>query len=253
MSGELAVQFSAAVTQGTAPLQGVHWDFKDGSSAIGLGPVHVYRAAGAYLVKVTAADAQGLAATDYLLVTVTAPGEKKPLSAQAYVDKPAGESPLAVSFTCLGIDPEGEALTYSWDFGDGAAAATSATASHTYSPGIFEPTCTASAPDGRKAQTSVEVRVTKDSRLPPRIQKAEGAPSLTACVGEAYKYSESGRPMTRGDRPLTFKLGREVAGQTVGAPSGMQVEPQTGEATWTPQGEQVGEQQVSLVVQNAAG
>ena len=95
--------------------------------------------------------------------------------------------------------------------------------------------------------------MTKDMKLPPRIQKSDEVPKLTACVGEAYKYSESGKPMTRGDRPLTYKLGREVAGQSVGAPSGMAVEPQTGEVTWTPQGEQVGEQQVSVLASNSAG
>ncbi len=44
----------------------------------------------------------------------------------------SGAAPLTVTFSSAGsVDPEGAALTYSWDFGDGAAS-TAANPTHTY-------------------------------------------------------------------------------------------------------------------------
>ena len=50
-----------------------------------------------------------------------------------------GPAPLTVSFNgSASSDPEGQALTYSWQFGDGTSATTSTpTTSHTYAAGTF--------------------------------------------------------------------------------------------------------------------
>lgn len=60
-------------------------------------------------------------------------GDNLPPKAVAEADKLYGKSPLTVQFTGnKSSDPEGSALTYSWDFGDGSAKATQANPSHTF-------------------------------------------------------------------------------------------------------------------------
>ena len=39
---------------------------------------------------------------------------------EATADPKTGNAPLLVAFSANGADPEGQALTYSWDFGDGS-------------------------------------------------------------------------------------------------------------------------------------
>jgi len=67
------------------------------------------------------------------------PSGNQPPTAVASVNKNYGPSPLTVQFTGSGsTDPEGRALTYSWNFGDGSALSTQANPSHTFnaSPGV---------------------------------------------------------------------------------------------------------------------
>ncbi|MDX5435663.1 MAG: PQQ-dependent sugar dehydrogenase, partial [Pontibacter sp.] len=57
----------------------------------------------------------------------------RPPEAVAEADKLYGTSPLTVKFTGdKSTDPEGQPLSYSWDFGDGSAKATQANPSHTF-------------------------------------------------------------------------------------------------------------------------
>ena len=57
----------------------------------------------------------------------------QPPPAAAHATPAAGASPLHVNFSAdESLDPDGDAVTYAWDFGDGSADATGRTASHTY-------------------------------------------------------------------------------------------------------------------------
>lgn len=68
----------------------------------------------------------------------------------------------------LSYDPDGEAITYDWDFGDGTPHGTSALASHVYAnDGMYTATLTVRDLRGRSAAVSTEVRV------------ADVAPSVT--------------------------------------------------------------------------
>ena len=58
-------------------------------------------------------------------------GNRAPL-AKASANPDSGAAPLAVAFSSAGsTDPDGDAITYAWDFGDGGTS-TSANPSHTY-------------------------------------------------------------------------------------------------------------------------
>jgi MYXO-CTERM domain-containing protein len=60
-------------------------------------------------------------------------------------------------------------------------------------------------------------------------------------------------PAARGERPLTWSLGKIVGDSTVGAPDGMRIDRDSGLITWTPAAAQRGPVSVVLVAENAAG
>ncbi|ADI03757.1 Glucose/sorbosone dehydrogenase-like protein [Streptomyces bingchenggensis BCW-1] len=80
--------------------------------------------------------------------------------AEAAADRTSGQAPLAVQFSSAGSsDPEGGALTYSWDFGDGSTS-TAANPSHTYTAnGTYRPTLTVRDPQGLTGTASLVVTV----------------------------------------------------------------------------------------------
>jgi PKD repeat protein len=60
----------------------------------------------------------------------------------------------AVSFSAQASDPDGDSLTYAWDFGDGGSGS-GANPTHAYSSaGTFDVTVTVSDPDGKSASSS---------------------------------------------------------------------------------------------------
>ncbi|WP_455360468.1 ThuA domain-containing protein [Streptomyces sp. SYSU K21746] len=80
--------------------------------------------------------------------------------AEAKADKTSGQAPLRVKFSSAGTsDSDGDALTYSWTFGDGG---TSTAANPTYmyrKNGTYTATVTAKDPSGRTGSASVQVVV----------------------------------------------------------------------------------------------
>ncbi|MEV6168432.1 PQQ-dependent sugar dehydrogenase [Streptomyces sp. NPDC051954] len=80
--------------------------------------------------------------------------------AQAAANVTSGQAPLKVRFSSEGTsDQDGDALTYSWDFGDGGTS-TSASPSHTYKKnGTYTATLTAKDASGRTGGASVQVVV----------------------------------------------------------------------------------------------
>src|SRR5262249_9751815 len=64
--------------------------------------------------------------------------------ASASVNPPKGSPPLTVAFSSAGSsDPDGDPITFSWDFGDGSAPSTAANPTHTYTTrGMYTATLT---------------------------------------------------------------------------------------------------------------
>ncbi|ROP42073.1 PQQ-dependent sugar dehydrogenase [Saccharothrix texasensis] len=80
--------------------------------------------------------------------------------AKAAADKTSGQAPLAVTFSSAGSsDPDGDAITFAWKFGDGGTS-TAANPQHTYSAnGVYTATLTVTDATGRTATASVQVTV----------------------------------------------------------------------------------------------
>ncbi|MET9800577.1 ThuA domain-containing protein [Streptomyces sp. NPDC006368] len=89
-----------------------------------------------------------------------ATGGRSPV-AEASANRTSGKAPLRVAFSSAGTtDADGDALTYSWDFGDGAGTSTAANPTYTYrTNGTYTATVTARDPSGRTGSASVHVVV----------------------------------------------------------------------------------------------
>src|SRR4051794_34141422 len=116
-------------------------------------------------------------APDGNLVVVTLPGavteiryvgagNRAPV-AHASADPTAGPAPLTVDFTGDGSsDPDGDALTYDWDFGDGSAHSTAANPSHTYAASASPRSATLTVKDTHGATDSATLSVSPGNRPP---------------------------------------------------------------------------------------
>ncbi|GAA2866875.1 ThuA domain-containing protein [Nonomuraea rubra] len=104
----------------------------------------------AYLVNVNWVDFVGKGATENQRPSVTATGTPA-----------TGVAPLKVDFKATATDPEGDPLTYKWNFGvNGAPEPTTADASHTYTaPGTYTAVVTVSDDKGASSSAQVAVKV----------------------------------------------------------------------------------------------
>jgi PKD repeat protein len=114
-----------------------------------------------------------------------APANRPPV-AQAAATPQSGTAPLAVSLSSAGSsDPDGDALSYSWKFGDGTTGATAATVSHTYTtPGTYTAELTVNDGKGNSDSKTVTIQV-------------GGAPAQTLTfTPEADTWVDQSRPTT---------------------------------------------------------
>ena len=122
----LVVDFTASATDpnGTAPLgrTAYRWEFGDGSSAFGANQRHRYTTPGTYDAVLTVTDGNGGSASATVQVVVANPPGNVAPTVQAAAMPQSGRPPLRVRFSAAGTDPDGDAITYKWDFDDGAVA-----------------------------------------------------------------------------------------------------------------------------------
>ena len=144
---------------------------------------HAYTAAGTFIVTVTVTDDDGAVGTAHSRVEVRGPSNRPPL-ANAGVSARGSEG-SAVSFDGrASSDPDGDALTFTWTFGDGASGS-GPTPSHVYADnGTY--TVTLRVSDGELdavATTAAEI-----TNVAPLVDAFAGASLL---AGDSYSASGS--------------------------------------------------------------
>jgi len=127
------------------------WEFGDGNTAIGATATHAYATSGTFTAKLTVSDGESSTIVNKD-VTVINQGPTAIISVPDTAFKKK-----AVSFDAnLSTDPNGDTLTYDWDFGDGTLTATGDTTVHVYaSSGAYTITLTVS--DGESSSSTSKV------------------------------------------------------------------------------------------------
>lgn len=130
---------------------------------------YTYHNPGTYTVLLTVWDDFGNEASDSVEIVVTAPN-LPPLVAPSAVGPTQGPAPLSVSFLANASDPNGDMLTYFWDFGDGSNSAEENPQHTFYGTGSY--TVTVQVSDGEFTTTGT-LYVAVESQLSLDVTEAE--------------------------------------------------------------------------------
>ncbi len=169
-SGEvpLSVSFDATTSSDLdGSISSYEIDFGEGGGfevmADGLAE-HTYNIAGEFMVRTRVFDDSGLLdVSDAVVISALEPGSNRPpVASLESSNLSANAAPLEVSFDAsASSDPEGDELSFAWDFGDGSSDTESgASVSHNYGAnGAYEVRLTVSDGNGGSDSASVTVRI----------------------------------------------------------------------------------------------
>jgi glucose/arabinose dehydrogenase len=149
-------------------------------------------------------------------------GNRAPTAA-ANADKTSGQAPLAVQFSSAGsADPEGGALTYRWDFGDGTSS-TAANPSHTFTTnGAYDVKLTVTDPLGATGTDNVQIGV---GNTAPAVRINAPGDGQVFSFGDTIAYSVT---VTDPEDPgidcgrvkMTYVLGHDQHGHQITSKTG---------------------------------
>ena len=114
---DLLCDFTNESTDLDGTIVSQHWGFGDGTSSTGANPSHLFAATGTYTVELTVTDDQGSSTSISHDVTVsdgTPPANDPPVASFN-----SSCADLDCMFSNTSDDPDGDPLSYVWDFGDG--------------------------------------------------------------------------------------------------------------------------------------
>ncbi|KHE90719.1 MAG: hypothetical protein SCABRO_03564, partial [Candidatus Scalindua brodae] len=174
------------------------WDFGDGTIEVGAKLAHIYQTGGIYKAVLTVNDLANTkcsTSSDSIVVTVNS----KPSAIFSGVNIACtGED---VSFDASGTsDPDGDNLTYSWDFGDGTNANGGANVTHTYNAGgVYSVRLTVD--DNKGTACSKDMTAMNVSINTPPSAVLSGA--NVACTGAEVSFNADGSSDADGDS-LTY-------------------------------------------------
>lgn len=140
----LAVTFTDQSSPGDGTITSVTWDFGDGTNGSGPTASHTYTLSGNQTTSVIVVNSYGCTNGTTRQISIQEP----PVVRFAADVRNSCSAPLTVNFQNTSTAPNGAALTYLWDFGDGTTS-TDATPQHTYTrEGNFTVSLTATSAGG---------------------------------------------------------------------------------------------------------
>ncbi|MGW0605442.1 PQQ-dependent sugar dehydrogenase [Streptomyces sp. NPDC002640] len=152
-----------------------------------------------------------------------ATGGRSPL-AEATASVTSGKAPLKVSFSSEGTaDPDGDQLTYRWEFGDGGTS-TAPNPRYTYKKnGTWTAKLTVTDPTGRTAKATVRVVV---GNTAPKVELVTPGDGELFSFGDAIPFQvkvtdrEDGRRIDCSKVTVTFVLGHDSHGHPLTSANG---------------------------------
>ncbi|KUL42182.1 PQQ-dependent sugar dehydrogenase [Streptomyces regalis] len=144
--------------------------------------------------------------------------------AQAAASKTSGQAPLRVQFSSEGTtDQDGDAVTYSWNFGDGGKS-TAANPTYRYKKnGTYTATLTAKDPSGRTGSASVQIVV---GNTAPKVVLEAPKDGQLFSFGDAIPFKvkvtdpEDGTAIDCAKVKVTFILGHDTHGHPLTSANG---------------------------------
>ena len=91
---------------------------------------------------------------------------------QAFADPASGDAPLRVQLSATGLDPQGGALRYRWEFSEGGSTFRQSPVRTYRTPGTYTATVTVTDPQGKTASETVEIVVSERANAAPSVVTA---------------------------------------------------------------------------------
>lgn len=161
------------------------WNYGDGTTSAVLNAAgqisHTYTKAGQYTVTLTVTASDNLSSSATAIITVN---NAPPVAVVQVTSASNGAAPFTASFDASGSsDPQNQALTYSWDFGDGTTSTSGATVSHEYtSPGTYTVTLTVTNSSNLSLTATASITVTQ-----PSLSLSIGVPVQNQVVSDTVE------------------------------------------------------------------
>ncbi|MDP2920742.1 MAG: PKD domain-containing protein [Candidatus Omnitrophota bacterium] len=185
-----SVELDAGATKDDTPDALTYkWDLGDGTSAQGAAVSKTYKSGGKYRVKLFVDDGSGTVCSSGAKEKVIIVNSAPTVNAGSDIDKCLSMSQdYKVSFNADAKDPDGDALKYAWDFGDGNTAS-GKSVTHTYAKGG---TYTAKVTVDDEAESSCSTATDALNITLNKKPVADAGPDQETCVNSVVEFNGSG-------------------------------------------------------------
>jgi len=154
-SAPLEVNFTAVANDPDGEIVSYAWNFGDGESSGLQNVTHTFNDPGNYVVRVTVTDNDDATAYSNVVINVNNTAANQDPTVTIIADPLSGFAPLEVDFIADANDPDGEIVSYAWNFGDGESSGLQ-NVTHTFTdPGNYVVRVTVTDNDSATAYANV--------------------------------------------------------------------------------------------------
>lgn len=182
-TGQLGVllNFNATVSDPDGDTLSYLWSFGDGATSTLSNPEHSFSLAGTYTASLTVDDGRGGSASCSASIVISDIPPLNQAPTCSNISPVNGVAGVALNFTASASDPNGDPLSYSWDFGDGGTSTDVAPVHSFVSAGSYSVNLSVDDGNGGSASCNAQVTVTQ---APPANQTPQCS-GITPTAGQA--------------------------------------------------------------------